>query len=484
MRTIKPAHLYRLTRRSFGASFVAAGLSTLVPRGGAQPNAWESGTAGRVLSFKPPRPGGDHTAALQALLDQLTQEGGGTLRLLADCRAGILVLRGENITLDGQGHNLQGARIVVHPQARRFTIRDLTLRNTTGRHDSYALDISGQSGRIADVTLEKTPMAGGYQAYVRQEAQGCVFQRLTLRGSNGVFVAGRDHLFEDFDFTSTLRRDVGGDDAFAIKGAGAVTQNITIRRGVVRGFAAAISIGSEVGSSSDHPRPGAVRQVAVSQIEADRCQMLCFIKPGALIYDWYRGLVEDVMLDDMRLSDPAGFLFARGVAISAARGATVRRITGRNLRISARASTRGVMPTAAVDIVVRSNLPEATIEDVDLDVIYDGSGSNGYSVDQIARIEKDDPDIGTIRNITLALTGSHTRIAGVSIGPNLDNPVTIARADFREIGLDPPAVAGAAGIWADSPVIIRQARIGVRDVPPCGGRAASALGRGLCRTES
>lgn len=451
--------------------WAAAGATSLAGATGAG--------AGRTVLFEAPD-SSDQTAALQRVLDDLAHTGGGTLRLGGNCRAGVLVLRGRNVVVDGQGHKLQNARLIVHASAREFILRDLVMVDTTGRSDGYHLDISGRDGRLIDITLLKEPMAGGYQAYLRQESQGCVFQRLVLRGSNGIFVAGRNHIFEDFDFTSTLRSDMGGDDAFAIKGAGGITENITLRRGTVRGFAAAVSIGSEIGSHDDHPGPGLVRGVSASEIFADRCQMLCFIKPGALIYDWRHGLVEDIVLTDLMLSDPEGFLFARGVAISAGRGARVRRVTGRNLRIAARASTQGVMPTAAIDIVIRRDEPAAMIEEIDLEVAFQGGGARAWPVDWIVRVEKDDPAIGTIRDVTLRVKGSHARIAGIYVGSNLDDAVTVTQADLRQIGLDPPATTGAAGIWADSRVQVRQANIDVVDVPQCGGRAVASLSLAAC----
>ena len=72
--------------------------------------------------------------------------------------------------------------------------------------------------------------------YLRQPSSGCTFTGLRLKGSNGIMVAGHDHLFERFELESTMSDRVGGDDAFAIKALGRPTYNITIRDGVVRGF--------------------------------------------------------------------------------------------------------------------------------------------------------------------------------------------------------------------------------------------------------
>ena len=416
------------------------------------------------------RAGSNAGPALQRALDNLSAQGGGTLQIDGRYRAGILVVRGQNILIDGQGGTLVDTRLVLAPQARNISIRGLTLLETRGQADSYLMDISARDCRFENISLIKQPMAGGYQAYLRSDSSNCTFRGLRLAGSNGIFVAGTRHVFDGFDFTSTLRRDMGGDDAFALKGAGTVTSDITIANGTVRGFAAAVSIGSEVGSSSEHRGQGAVRRVRVTNVTADRCQRLCFIKPGALIYDWRNGVVEDIVLDGMRLTDPTGFLFVSGITITAARGARVRGITARNIQMDARAHSRGVTPTAAVDIVIRPDRPGALIEDIDLSFSFDGSGQAGHPVDQIVRIQKDNAAIGTMRNISIDATGRESSFAGIYVGPGLDDAVTIRRARLRRVATDPPSSLGAAGIWTDSRMTVQDSNIETIRAPARAGR--------------
>ncbi len=410
--------------------------------------------------------------ALQRALDVLHQRGGGTLRIGAGTyRGGILEVKGENITIDGGGAILLDTRLVIATSARGVVVRDLNLLETRGQADSYLLEISGSDCSFTGLSLTKRPATGGYQAYLRGTSRGCRFDGLRLDGSNGVFVAGRDHLFENFAFTSTLRKDIGGDDAFAIKAAGHVTQNIIIRRGTVTGFSAAVSIGSEIGSHPEHPGAGVVRDVLVQDVAADRCQMVCFIKPGALIYDWRDGLVENVTLDNITLRDRTGFHYARGLAITAARGARVTGVTARGIVIDARAASQGKMPTSAIDIAIRADLPAATIENIDLQVSYAGTGNAGFTVDHIVRIEKDDANIGIMRGIDIDITGSDARIAGIYVGPGLDDAVTIRRARLERVALAPPSVLGAAGVWADSRLRLRDVEIDVVRGPARGGAA-------------
>lgn len=452
------------SRRSFVAGSSAACI------GPALPAAAQSGLVVSVADFGA-RAGGDANGAIQRALNHLAQRGGGVLRIGGSYRGGKLSVRGGNITIDGAGGTLLDTRLVISPTARGVMVLDLTLLETGGRADSYLLDVSGRDCRFSNLALVKRPMAGGYHAYLRDQSRRCSFNGLKLEGSNGIFVAGRDHLFENFELTSTLRRDMGGDDAFAIKAPGIVTENIVIRNGTVRGYSAAVSIGSEVGSSGEHRGAGVVRRVDVENVVADRCQMVCFVKPGALIYDWRDGLVEDVTLSNIRLSDPSGFMFTRGIAISAGRGARVRGITTRGIVIDARAASQGVMATAAVDIAIRRDRPGATIEDVDIQLTYNGSGRSAYPVDHIVRIEKDDPAIGAMRGIAIDVTGNDARIAGIHVGPGLDDAVTLTRARLTRVALDPPSSLGAAGIWADSRVRVGDVQVDAIRGPQRGGRA-------------
>lgn len=460
------ASLSFLPRRQFVVGFVAAAATA----GACKRVSAQVGGTVSLADFGA-RPGGDATAALQRALDSLAARGGGTLRIGSTYRAGIAVVRGSDITIEGDGGTLRDTRIVVAPGARRLMVRNLTLLETRGRPDTYLLDVSGTDCRFDNLSLIKQPMAGGYQGYLRASSRGCTFDGLRLDGSNGLFVSGSDHSFTNFELVSTLRRDMGGDDAFAIKAPGTVTQNIVIRNGTVRGYAAAVSIGSEVGSNAEHRDAGIVRNVLVENVVADRCQMVCFIKPGALIYDWRNGLVENVTLRSIQLTDAGGFLFARGVAISAGRGATVRGVTARDIVIEARAHSQGVMPTAAVDLGIRNTGTPASIENVDIQLAYDGSGSAGYPVDQIVRIEKEHPSVGTMRGISLDVSGSDARIAGIYVGGGLDGAVTVRRASLRRVALDPPASLGAAGIWADSRVTLGSVTVEAVRAPSRGGRA-------------
>ncbi|HEX6740175.1 MAG TPA: hypothetical protein VF079_00060 [Sphingomicrobium sp.] len=242
-------------------------------------------------------PGRDSTAAIQRAIDAAASRGGGIVEVPGSYECGIVTL-GDGVTLRGVNGWLVNGRIVIPEGRHGCRIENLGIVNRRADANSFALDVSAQNCTFANLTLVKDPIAGGYQMFLRQPSAHCSFTGLKLKGSNGVMVAGHDHLFEKFELESTMSNRVGGDDAFAIKALGRPTYNITIRDGTVRGYYAIASFGSEIGTEGRASSYEAyVRHVTVSDVTADRCGSLAFFKPGALIYDWRNGLVEDVRLE-------------------------------------------------------------------------------------------------------------------------------------------------------------------------------------------
>jgi hypothetical protein len=427
-------------------------------------------------------PGHDNTRAIQGAVEAVRSRGGGTLQVAEVYECGIVTL-GDGVTIRGAGGSLVNARIVVPEGRQDCHLDNLAIVNRRGDANSYALDIAGRNCTFTDVSLIKDPIAGGYQMYLRQPSAGCRFTGLRLKGSNGIMIAGHDHLFDGFELESTMSDRVGGDDAFVIKALGKPTYNIIIRNGVVRGYAAIVSFGSEIGTSGRSSNYEAfVRHVAVSDVTADRCGSLAFFKPGALIYDWRNGLVDDVRLERMRLTDERGERFTSGIRMIAGRGAMIRNVVGRQLEIRARAKNQGVQQTAAIDLVVFDEGAEARFENIDLQMAFTdphggaehGPGVPGYPIDHIVRIEKANPRKGRMSGIGVDVTGRGSRIGGVVIGEGLDDAVTIRRAQLTRVGLNPPASVGGGGIWSDSRVKLGE--ISVESPAPAkfGGRA---LGR-------
>jgi hypothetical protein len=428
-----------------------------------------------------PAPGRDNTQAIQRAIDSLRGRGG-IVEIAGSYECGPIVMSGDGITLRGRDGWLVNGRIAIPEGRQGCRVEHLGVVDRRSDDRSFALEVAGRNCTFEDVTLVKDPIAGGYQMYLWQSSAGCRFMGLKLKGSNGVMLAGHDHLFERFEFESTMSNRVGGDDAFAIKALGAPTYNITIRNGLVRGFTAIASFGSEIGSSAEFRGRGSVRNVLVSDVAADRCSMLAFFKPGALIYDWRSGLVEDIRLERIRLTDEHGDRFTFGVRMIAARGAVIRNVVGRELEVRARAKDQGVQSTAAIDISLLQGA-DARLENIDLQMTftdpYDGvdhsAAAPGYPVDYIARVEKADPRRGEMHGIGLDVAGRGSRFGGIYIGAGLDDAVTLRRAHLSRVGMNPPAWAGGGGIWSDSRVRLGDVAIDSPKLPRFGGRALGKL---------
>ncbi|WP_028969863.1 hypothetical protein [Sphingomonas sp. URHD0057] len=423
-------------------------------------------------------PGHDNSRAIQQAIDTVSAKGGGLVLVPGTYECGVIRLA-DGVTIRGAGGLLVNARIIIPEGRQQCGVEKLGIVDRRADSGSFALDVAGSHCSFEDLALVKDPIAGGYQAYVRQTASHCRFSGLTLKGSNGIMVAGHDHLFERFDLRSTMSNRVGGDDAFAIKAPGRSTYNLTIRNGIVRGFAAIASFGSEVGTEGALPDSHIyLRNVAISDVEAKSCGSLVFFKPGALIYDWRNGLIEDVRLERLRLTDERGERFTCGVRMIAARGATIRNVTGKLLEVRARAKNQGVQPTAAIDLSLLDRA-DARFDGVDLQMRFTdpyagaphGPEAPGYPVDHIVRIEKTDPRAGSMRNIALDVEGRGSRFGGVYIGAGLDDAITLRRAHLSRVGLHPPASVGGGGIWSESRLRLGDIRVDSPILPRFGGHA-------------
>ncbi len=423
---------------------------------------------------------GDSTAAIQRAIDEAAARGGGIVEIPGSFQCGIVTISGDGITIRGVNGRLVNGRIVI-PQARqRCHIENLTILDRQADSRTYALDVAGRNCTFKNVSLVKDPVAGGYQMYLRQPSANCRFSGLRLKGSNGIMVAGNDHVFDGFELESAMVEGFGGDDAFAIKALGESTTNITIRNGVVRGFYAIASFGSEIGTSqANTDNRVAVRNVAVTDVTADRCSSIAFFKPGALIYDWRDGLIDGVRLERLKLTDERGERFACGIRMIAGRGAIIRNVVGRQIEIRARAMSQGKFPTSAIDLSILAGA-EARFEDIDLQMSFTdpfdgaehGPAAPGYPVDHIVRVEKE--GAGGMRRISLDVSGRGSRFGGIYIGAGLDDAVTLRRAQLQRVGLHPPSSLGGGGIWSDSRVTLGDVSV---DSPVLPKFAGKALGR-------
>lgn len=427
----------------------------------------------------PPGFAGDATRAIQAAINFVERNGGGTVLIPGRYRCGSVEVSGANVRLQGRGGWLVDGRLTIRASASNVVVADLGLLDTRGDRRSYLMVVSGRNCSFTNVSLVKDPPTGGYQMYVNPPAAGCHFDGLRLLGSNGIMLAGRDHLFENFEFQAMMQKSAGGDDAFAIKGDGCVTENIAIRNGVVRGYAAIVSFGSEIGRRGGKGPPGAVRNVTVENVIADRCTHLTFFKPGAIAYDWRDGLVENVVLRNLTLNDPTGEYFRTGIEIRAGRGAIIRNIQVNGITIIARAMDRGIAPTAAVYIETMDLGAPATIRDVNLQLIFTdpysgaahGSRHPGYPVDYVANVQKRSWQSGLVAGIKLDIRARGSGKGGIVVGRGLDGAVDISKAELTRVAASPPQGSNGAGIWSDSRVHLGDIAIDSVKRPKFGGSA-------------
>ena len=471
----------RLDRRAALLGGCAVSLSAVVPLEAARAVQLPRGRVVSVEDFGARAGSGrDDTQAIQMAIDTVQRSGGGTVLVPGRYRCGNIVISGANVRIQGRSGWLQDGRLTVKPTASNVEVADLGIVSTTGQASAYLLDVSGRNCRFTNLELVKDPIAGGYQGYIRQVSSGCSFDGLRLRGSNGLLVAGTDHVFENFDLQSTMTAGVGGDDAFAIKALEGLTQNITIRNGLVRGYSAIVSFGSEIGARAGFAgAPGAVRNVTVENVRAELCTSLVFFKPGALIYEWRNGVVEHVKLANLTLDDPTGRYFQSGIRIYAARGAIVRDVQATGIRINARAKTRGVVPTAALDMTLFDVGAPARIDDVRVQLAFidpyagapHSAAAPGFPINHVVEIEKRNPAKGSMSGIVLDVEGTGSSFGGVYVGAGLDRAVQLQRAVLRRVATDPPATLGGGGIWSDSSIGLGDVSVDSVRLPKFAGRA-------------
>ena len=433
-------------------------------------------------------PGVDNTAAIQRAIDAVQSRGGGVVHIpeTYECGGNIVISR-DGVTLHGPGAWLVNARVTIAPGCEECRIEGLGILDNRGDDTSYLLDVRGRHCTFDNVSLVQDPAAGGYQLYVRPQASHCRFTGLRTRGSSGIFVAGHDHVFSGFHLEAKMEERSSGDDGFALKAPGTQTSNILIENGVMRGYASVLSIGSEVGTPRvDSDYSASVRNVTVRNVEADRCARILFIKPGALIYDYRNGLIEDVVLDDVRLSDPTGYSYVSAIMVRAARGAIVRRVTARRIAVRARARALG-LTASGIEVSILDLGAPARIEDVDLQLSFvdphdgaaHGPGAPGYPIDHVAIVKKFNREHGSMANISLDVAGRGTRFGGIFVGAGLDDAVRIRRARLQRIGVNPPATVAGGGIWSDSRVQLEDVQVEALNNRPYGG--AGLRGRSTTR---
>lgn len=397
--------------------------------------------------------------AISAAIAYVQSIGGGVVVIPGgktyNCAGNVISITGANVTLSGYSATLLNTRISISSTATDTNVIGLKVLDNTASNSTYLLDLAGTRFNVVDVTIEKSPVAGGVIAYIRRQSSFGTFRNLRTFGSNGIFISGHDHSFIGCHLESKgVTPGAGTDDAYVIKagdssGATVETYNISIVGGSVRGFFNILAIGSEVGRyAADGDYSSFVRNVTVDGVTAYRCVTLAYIKPGALGPDYRHGLVENVNINNCTLiDDNQGYIYW-GVNISAGRGAIIRSVNISDCTIRGRCD--GTSVTHAGVYISGANVgASATIEDVTIDNVqvfdtYDGVANDGSHPGQPfywgAYISRTSAANDTIRRIKLRDSRFRgTKNGGIGIENSPQGPIDIVDVDLLETGINPSA---------------------------------------------
>jgi len=430
--------------------------------------------------------------AFEESVHRLHRLGGGILRIAPGRYRfdGEAVLKAANVRIAASGATFEGhrCRLTIASGSHKVEIVGLTLIETSGSPGTFLLNIGGSGCRLRDMHFEKRPSAGGYIGYCQQYTAGNLFENVSFAGSNGIFVGGRDHRI-----TGGWAESSGGDDCWAIKASTHPCRNIRISGFHARGFAALVSIGSEVGSNPSVKAIGplSVREVTVENCVAERCTYLAYIKPGGIeggaAYDYRHGLVEDVALTDCRCEDPAGEKFRDAVYVSPGRGATVRGLAIRNLSVFARGASPAVQTVGALYLRVLAMGPDdpgSAIENVTVDGlrcidphggVATGPSAPGLPIQTVVAIEKLNRTIGQIGAVTIVgVEASGCSRSAVQVGPGVAGPIAVSDSSFAGFAAAPLASADRNPVIAMSPVTLRNVVVTPSPHAPIGTKGLSA----------
>jgi hypothetical protein len=403
----------------------------------------------------------DDKPGIQAAIDYAGRTGGGEVRLgrgtftVSD----IILVFTDDVTIDAREATIVSA--ITWPAAtfyiggNRGRVLGGTWKITTAGDSMFHFDIEGMSCEIDGARFVKEPEAGGYQGYVHVTAQGFVMRNCTTEGSNGFYCEASDCAFLSNRFKA---RANGGDDALAIKAIRDVTKNIRVIGNSFENLAYFCSIGSEIGTlgADDPSRSKGVYNVVIEGNIGVNCTGILYIKPGAIgVYDYRDGTVDGVVVSDNILRDDTGAKLARGIAITAARGAQVRNIKGKSNVIVGRFLDTGGRRVAGLDIFIPDlssvSASGPTISDIDVGIDfhdpYNGAsagtaGTAGSPAGNIAAIARQSATYGTIRNVTVDIAGNGCSYSGISISEGLDDAVFIRRAVLTNAVTDGSSLYG------------------------------------------
>lgn len=412
--------------------------------------------------------GAKNNKAYTNAIRYLTHKGGGRLLIPAKVYpfSGASVCTAANVMASGYGATFAGDNccIAINPDSRGYNIEGLTLLETSGGTGTFLLHCYGSQCSFTDMHLEKNPPARGYIAYCREGTFGNLFENMSFSGSNGVFLSGHDHTIK-----GGWAESYGNDDCWALKAPVTPCYNIQISGFQARGFAALVSIGSEIGSyqADDPTRSSFVKNVVVKDCSARECTYLAYIKPGGVeAYDYRDGLVEDVSILNCQLEDSSGIHFRDGVCVSPGRGAIVRGLTIQNLAITARGASPPVQPISPLYLRVLNStngagtgasIDEVTVAGMQCNDPYGGVQSSGSihstPIHSLVTIEKVNSAVGEIGRVDVSdgVINGCARMA-LSVGPNVSGPISFAGCTFSDYAAGIYGSVDTGSVLAQSPV--------------------------------
>lgn len=283
----------------------------------------------------------DDAAAINAAIADVSANGHVTLAFTGGktYRTTATIAFKSNIELLGHGATIRSSAntsVSSIDTVTNVTVHDLKVIDTSASGNPV-FDFYGTHMNFYNTEWSKVPSAGGYIGYFRQSTAHIKVNGIVTSGSNGIFMAGHDHTFTNFDMTSA-----GLDDGFVIKAPNSQTYNIKISKGTVRNHAAAISIGSEVGLGGANEATRSLyyaRTITISDVIAEDCASFAFFKAtGIAGVDYRDGNIDNVTMNNCQLTGVRGTSF---IFLLAARGSRIRYIHLNNCTARCRSVVAG-----------------------------------------------------------------------------------------------------------------------------------------------
>ncbi len=418
---------------------------------------------------------------LNAEIAALSAAGGGSLHIppgVYPMTGQILLKTGVRIFARGAFFDGVGIYLYTPPGGNTtdWTIERLTIDTDVTENFGYRLfDIA--NFEMLGMRMNRDG-DGGYSGMLIGASHG-LMDDYRSTGSNGIWIEGNTLTFHAGDMTSAD----SGDDCLVIKAPNTLgsgddertnsSYDINISDWTANGFAAAVSLGSEIGrfNTNDATYANRISNVNMSNIVARNCQYGLFVKPGANDTNSYRdGTVESFGLRGLVMEDLLGTAFVGAVLVWAGRGGRVRNGLISNVTVNARALDQG-QTNAGVELRVydyaggtaASSIADLTFDKINIVDAWGGvangvGGAPGHPIDNTIRVEKSTGGPGTpgvFGNIQFKnIFGNGTRRSGIEIGTGIDDKLVFDGIELRNtcVGL---VSAADGGIISESRIRLK-----------------------------